>query len=588
MRRRRSRALSSQIRWFYHFYGMDLRAPALLVLCAAACVPDGESRFERNIPGQVQRDGGGEDAAPRDGGPNAVRDGGPNAVRDAGPAGGIDAGFRDAGRRPPRDGGPRPDLGPADPGPFGLIREDPGIPGMYLGGIGVEDFDEDGDNDVVMFGFWDAGHSDGINCSGSMEGRYYENVSTMGGPTSFVLAHTWPNQGVCEASVVTGDVNGDGHRDFVVQISVERDTLAYFGDGNGNFTTAALEPGFGVHSNSIGMAIADIDQDGTDDIVFNSDGYADSFGGAGSGLWYRWNGAGFAKMQTGFPHQIVYGGTIAAGDLDGDGYPEIAIGGNAAVPFGDYFCGNELYGQIHKNNGGTFGRDYWTVIPNYSLRNYGRDDINTPPDPNRIGDFCNGGDNLQYWIGDLDNDGFNDIVSAGSGGFSGRVGPQYPGSTHYSVAILRNVTGTGLDYVTWENVHIGAGGLPGNLGGDFTNSGVGNVDLPSIAVGDLNGDGWPEVVVQGHRRWLEDRFAEYIFQNFLFRNLGNGDFEWVTDAIPMPNPIAECGNVIADLNRDGKDDLIVCGAERPWHSNGANPGDFNDASSIKTYVFRQP
>lgn len=549
-----------------------------------ACVPDGEDRNRANIPGDTPRDAGAQ--VVRDGG--ILRDGGTAIPRDAG-SGGTDAGTRDAGPTPRRDAGPRPDVGPADPGPFGLIREgDVGIPGMYLGGIGVEDFDEDGDNDVVMFGFWDSGHSDGINCSGSMEGRLYRNVSTVGGPIEFELANTWPDQGVCEASVVTGDLNGDGNMDFVVQISVERDTVAYLGDGAGNFTTVAIDPGFGVHSNSVGMAIADFDRDGVDDIVFNSDGYADSFEGAGSGLWYKFNGAGFTPMQDGYSHQIVYGGTIAAGDLDNDGYPEIAVGGNASIPFGNYFCENLLYGQIHKNNAGTISPEYFTVIPNYSLRNFGRDNENTPPDPMRTGDFCNGGDNLQYWIGDLDNDGNNDIVSAGSGGFQGRVGPQYPGNAHYSIAILRNVDGTGLNYVTWENVHIGAGGRPGHLGGDFTNSGVGNSDLPSIAVGDLNSDGWPEVVVQGHRRWLEDRFSEYIFQNFLLRNLGNGDFEWVVDAMPMPNALAECGNVIADFNRDGKNDLIICGAELPWHSNGSNPNDLNDASTIKTYVFRQP
>lgn len=557
----------------------------------AACVPDGVNRREAKIPGLQDRDAG-ETVVPRDGGQTVVpRDAGVEPPRDAGGPP-VDAGFRDGGVRPPRDAGPRPDVGPADPGPFGLIREgNIGIPGMYGGGIGVADFDEDGDNDVVMFGFWDTGRSDGINCDGNMQGRYFENISTTGGAIQFQQTQTWPNQGVCEASVVTGDLNGDQNMDFVVQISVDLDTLAYLGDGMGNFTIVPIDPGFGMHSNSAGMAIADIDQDGVQDIVFNTDGYADSFGGAGSGLWYKWNGSnGFTRMQANYSHQIVYGGTIAAGDLTGDGYPEIAVGGNASVPFGNYFCQNLLYGQIHQNNAGTISPEYMTVIPNYALRDFGRDSVATAPHPMRTSDTCNGGDNLQYWIGDVDNDGYNDIVSAGSGGFSGRVGPQYPGNAHYTIAILRNVDGTGLNYVTWENVHIGANGLPGHLGGDFTNSGVGNTDLPSIAVGDLNDDGWPEIVVQGHRRWLEHptNFSRYIFQNFLIRNQGNGDFEWVPDAMPMPLPLAEGGNVIADFNRDGKNDLIICGAERPWHSNGSNADDLNDASSIKTYVFRQP
>lgn len=499
-------------------------------------------------------------------------------------------GVRDAGvRLPPRDGGPIV-VGPVDTGPFDLSREaDIGIPGMYSGGIAHADFDEDGYVDVVMFGYWEAGRPDGINCEGAIEGRYYRNVSERGGAIRFELAERWPDQSVCSASVIAGDVNGDGHQDFVAQLTVDQDTRAYLGDGNGNFTARSIDPGFGVHSNSVGMAIVDIDRDGTNDLVFNSDGYADSFNGAGSGLWYKWNGDGWDRRQDDFSHQIVYGGTLAAGDLTGDGYPEIVVGGNASVPFGNYFCDNLLYGQIHENVGGQISKDALVAVPNFALRNFGRASKDDPPNPMRFANDCNGGDNLQYAIADLDLDGTNDIVSAGSGGFAGRVGPNYPGNAHYTVAFLLNVDGSGSNYVTWENVHFGRDGRPGHLDGDFTNSGVGNVDLPSIAIGDLNGDNWPEVVVQGHRRWLEspDRFSEYVFGNMLFRNLGDGDFAWEVDALEMPLPIAECGNVIADFNGDGKNDLLICGAERPWHSNGSNLADTNDASSIRTYAYRQ-
>src|SRR5262245_5849445 len=93
----------------------------------------------------------------------------------------------------------------------------------------------------------------------------------------------------------------------------ESDTAVFFNDGHGRFRKVALGM-FDTDSTSLGMAKGDVDGDGRDDLVFNSDAY-----GNAPGLWYRWNGSRFDAEQTDYPHRITYGGTIAAGDLDGDG-----------------------------------------------------------------------------------------------------------------------------------------------------------------------------------------------------------------------------------------------------------------------------
>jgi len=43
---------------------------------------------------------------------------------------------------------------------------------------------------------------------------------------------------------------------------------------------------------------------------------------------------------------------------------------------------------------------------------------------------------------------------------------------------------------------------------------------------------------------------------------------------------------MADFNNDGKIDLIFSGASSPFHTNGNNPTDVNDTSTIRAYVYR--
>lgn len=470
-----------------------------------------------------------------------------------------------------------------------------GIPGVYRGGLALADFDRDGLLDVVAIGYWDKGVTK--NASGSDDCRYgatdgikarvYRNTTAKGGPPRFALLRDYPNLGGCGAEVQVGDFNGDANPDFVVQVRNGIDNTVYFGDGSGNFTPKVIEPGFACASTSLGLAVADFDRDGKDDIITNSDGYR----GTAAALWYRWAGTAFEGKQRGYPHRMAYGGTTVAGDLDGDGYPDLIVGGNNArgLTFGTYDCNSDpdlKYGQAHRNNAGALNTNAWFVVANYALEAFGRSSASTPVNPRRLElTGCRGGDNLQYALADVDLDKRLDLLVAGSSGFSGR--PSMPGNAHYAFAILRNVTGTATDWVTWENVGIGPDGGPGDLGGNQTNTGVGNLDYGgAIAVGDLNGDRYPEVVIQGHRRYLEKTPGSYVFGVMAFLSRGGTDFEWIPTAMPSSFvPIAECGIRIGDLNGDGRADVILCGAELPWHSNGTNANDLNTAATIKMRIF---
>lgn len=89
----------------------------------------------------------------------------------------------------------------------------------------------------------------------------------------------------------------------------------------------------------------------------------------------------------------------------------------------------------------------------------------------------------------------------------------------------------------------------------------------SVAVGDYDGDGWPDLFVTG------------IGGNRLFHNQGNGTFVDVTDAAGVrgDDRVWSMGAVWIDLYGDGKLDLVVCNYAR-W-ARGTNLGDAFTAES---------
>lgn len=531
------------------------------------------------------------------------------ASRDAGGGGSpVDSGASRDGGTPPSDAGaprdadeipddafsfpdarPTPDASPPMPvdcpnapgplsggssGPINLAQvQGHGLPGCYRCGLDVADFDGDGRVDVVMAGSFDnvfVSPAAGSDYNFNNRVRLYRNVTCPGEEIRFAFQQEMPGMvGGGGALVVVGDYNGDGFADFAAQIREGdppgSDASAFLNHGGWSFSRHSIGT-FDTQSTSLGMTKADIDQDGSDDLIFNSDAH-----GAAPGLWYRWNGSGFQGQQTSYPHRITYGGTITAGDLDGDGFPDIAVGGNSDVPFGSYDCSSTLlYAEIHFNKGAVLPRGLQSS--GLSLGRFAmRANRNNPP-------FCNGMDNASMLIADMDNDGTNDIVIAGSAdAFPGPPpGPPQSNGSHYDFAVLFNRDGSGANFIAFENAGV-------QYPNGTTNGGTGNLDNPNIAVGDLNGDGLPEAFIQGHHRDYANDPGRYIFDTRLFLNVAGTSFTEIDIGLPE---VGEGGQAMADFNNDGKIDLVFAGATIPFHSNGNNPDDFNNTSTIFAYVYR--
>jgi hypothetical protein len=159
--------------------------------------------------------------------------------------------------------------------------------------------------------------------------------SALGTPTDY-------SQGI---SMAFGDVNGTGYDDLVIGGLVDRTVLVYngtsFATGHGFQPPGLFD--FWVPYGTVGAYVAVAD--------FNDDGYADVITGASAGNPHVivWNGidigtfhfstlASFFAYQTGFN----IGVNVAAGDLNGDGVPDLVTGAMPGNPHVRAFDGSSF------------------------------------------------------------------------------------------------------------------------------------------------------------------------------------------------------------------------------------------------------
>lgn len=313
-----------------------------------------------------------------------------------------------------------------------------------------------------------------------------------------------------------GDVNGDGFSDVIVGVPGMNQVRVYLGSATGLLTTywsangSAADEEFGYSVSSAG----DVNGDGYSDVIIG--GYAhDSFRGrayvylgsaTGLGAAYHWRVTGAVAAGR-------YGGAVSsAGDVNGDGYSDVIVGaflendvGSVYVYHGGpsglsataawTFAGTQVnawYGSVVTSGGDVDADGYDDILVGaqrhdhagfgqcgavYLFRGSGAGLLTTPAWV-QYGDKA--GAELGYDIsfaGDVNGDGFSDVVI---------------GAYQYN----NGEASEGRSYV-YHGSLTGLGALPvWSVESDFPGAFWGS---SASTAGDVNGDGYSDVIVGGYR-----------------------------------------------------------------------------------------
>ncbi len=375
------------------------------------------------------------------------------------------------------------------------------------------------------------------------------------------------------AAIASGDFDGDGFDEVAVGAEQfdrgetnEGVVFVYAGSALGPSPAAiwSAEPNLGHASFGFALATADVNGDGFDDLVVgapdndNGSGRAHVYLGSPVGL-----GAAAAWTGTGVEVGSWYGQTVAAADVDGDGFDDVVVGspkvargqridagvaylyrgspaGLSTVP--DWVARNEpdtsLFGDLVRSAGDTNGDGYDDVAIRATNPDGGNvfvylgspAGLSASPSwsvgPGVVRDFL--GMNLGP-AGDVDADGFDDLLVSALGH---EVNPG-----HNLTALLFRGSSAGLEATPAWATALDDPNCRGEIG----------------AAGDVNGDGFGDVAL-GDTRFEED--SQGSVRVFLGSPAGLRASEVWTLTAGVRYSYLGIGVASGDVNGDGLSDLL--------------------------------
>jgi hypothetical protein len=413
-------------------------------------------------------------------------------------------------------------------------------------GVTVADVNGDGKPDVVV-----------ANLCGSNSNCTNGSVSVLlgNGDGTFQTAVSYSSDGESSFSVAVADVNGDGKPDVVVANVCSASgcgsgsASVLLGNGNGTFQGAASYSAGGQNASSV--AVADVNGDGKPDMIAANQCAINSCAN-GSVSVLLGNGDGTFQTEVSYASGGEYSYSVAVADVNGDGKPDVMVASNCAINS----CANGSVGVLLGNGDGTFQTAVSYSSGGESTFSVAVADVNGDGKPDLIvANACASSSNCA-------NGSVSVLLGNGDGTFQTAVSYSSGGEDAFFVAVA-DVNGDGKPDLLVASECVSNGNctngsvnvLLGNGDGTFQTAvsyGSGGAYAFSVAVGDMNGDGKPDLVVAN-----ECTSNSNCTNGAVSVLLGNGDGTFQTAlATSTPElPSAIQSLALADFNGDGKLDV---------------------------------
>lgn len=480
--------------------------------------------------------------------------------------------------------------------------DDANLPGAGFGSsvASAGDVNGDGYSDVIVGAYR---YNDGVN---SAEGRafvYHGSATGLSAsPNSTPDDANQANALFGESVASAGDVNGDGYSDVVIGASQYDDgantnegrAFVYHGSATGLSASPNSTPNDGNQVSALfGCSVAsagDVNGDGYSDVIIGASGFdlvaantdfgrAFLYYGSATGLSATAFGAGFgdaSQTDEGFGVSVA-----CAGDINGDGYSDVIVGapfyddgastdeGWAFVYYGDAAglnttAGNtpddanqadSRFGACVSSAGDVNGDGYSDVIIGADYFDDGANTIEgrafvyhgsaagLSTTPNNTQDDANQANaNFGYSVataGDVNSDGYSDVIIGASSYDDGA-------NTDEGRAFVYHGSATGLS------------ATPNNTQDDANQGGAG-FGVSVSAAGDVNGDGYSDVIIgaSGYDNAANSNEGRAFIYHGSASGLGASPVSTPDDAGHANAYFGICVADAGDVNGDGYSDVII-------------------------------
>ena len=379
------------------------------------------------------------------------------------------------------------------------------------------------------------------------------------GDGTFQAAVAYNSGGEGTESLSTGDVNGDGKLDVVLANNCisnndcsSGSATVLLGNGDGTFQTATTYNSGGQGTQSV--AVGDVNGDGKPDIVLANNCSGNSNCSSGSVSVLLGNGDATFQNAVSFNSSGLYATSVTLTDLNGDGKADLLVA-NQADANGNWSDGS-MASVLLGNGDGTFQ----AAVPYASGGFAGRGIVATD---------VNGDGKLDVVMAESCIDNYNCISGAasvfvGKGDGTLLAALNYNPGAWYSISVAAaDVNGDGkLDLLLADqcnsisNCTNGAASvLLGNGDGTFQPAivyNLGGENSTAIAVGDVNGDGYPDLIIGNQCQNNNDCSSGSVS---VMQGNGDGTFQSATDY--PSGGLYVYSIAVGDVNGDGKLDIVL-------------------------------